>query len=97
AYVSAAVRDIEQGCGTLSTGDTCICPASLDAALWAAGAARAGVDVVATTGRHGRHLGRVLDPAGGAAASDLAAIGGDLGPGCGGRSGPGRADPGTLN
>ncbi len=48
AYVSAAVRDIEQGCGTLSTGDTCICPASLDAALWAVGAARAGVDVVAT-------------------------------------------------
>ncbi len=47
AYIRTAVRDIEQGYATLSTGDTCICPASLDAALWAVGAACAGVDAVA--------------------------------------------------
>ena len=46
-YISATVRDIEQGRATLSTGDTAICPASLDAALWAVGSAMAAVDAVA--------------------------------------------------
>ena len=59
AYIRTAVRDIEgcpaakkrggdpqQGGAMLSTGDTPICRASLDAALWAAGAALAGVDAV---------------------------------------------------
>ena len=47
AYIRTAVRDIEQGYATLSTGDTAICRASLDAALWAVGAVLAGVDAVA--------------------------------------------------
>jgi len=46
-YIRTAVRDIERGCQMLSTGDTPICRASLDAALWAVGAALAGVDAVA--------------------------------------------------
>ncbi|OGV73115.1 MAG: histone deacetylase [Lentisphaerae bacterium RIFOXYB12_FULL_65_16] len=45
-YVARVKHDITGGCGTLSTGDTDICPRSLAAAVRAAGGAMAAVDAV---------------------------------------------------
>ncbi|MHC4561941.1 MAG: histone deacetylase family protein [Planctomycetota bacterium] len=46
AYIQTAVRDIESGRSTLSTGDTEVCPESLEAARWAVGGVLAAVDAV---------------------------------------------------
>jgi len=46
AYVGLALRELEQGRGELSTGDTELSPGSLEASLRAAGAAAAAVDAV---------------------------------------------------
>ena len=45
-YLQTAKADIAAGWSNLSTGDTPICPDSLDAALYAAGGAMTGVDAV---------------------------------------------------
>lgn len=45
-YLALAEREIRGGAGSLSTGDTEVCPATWDAAIWAAGCAMAGVDAV---------------------------------------------------
>ena len=45
-YIETAVYEITQGRSVLSTGDTCICPDSLEAALWAAGGLLAACDAV---------------------------------------------------
>jgi len=52
AYFDRAVRDIRAGRDVLTTGDTNICPASLDAALLAAGGAITAVDAVADATVH---------------------------------------------
>ncbi len=46
AYIETVKREVASGCGDLSTGDTTICPASLDVALHAAGGALNAVDAV---------------------------------------------------
>jgi acetoin utilization deacetylase AcuC-like enzyme len=46
AYVDLARREIESGASHLSTGDTCICGNSLQAARFAAGGACTAIDVV---------------------------------------------------
>ena len=45
-YIETAVYEITQGRSVLSTGDTCICPDSLEAALWAVGGLLAACDAV---------------------------------------------------
>lgn len=45
-YLALAEREIAAGVDSLSTGDTQVCPASWETALWAAGLAMAGVDAV---------------------------------------------------
>jgi len=47
-YLAAARRDVAQGAESLSTGDTPLCPASLDTALLSAGGLLAAVDAVCT-------------------------------------------------
>ena len=46
AYLALAEREIRAGADCLSTGDTDVCPATWDTAIWAAGCAMAGVDAV---------------------------------------------------
>mgnify|MGYP000865214919 CR=1 FL=1 len=46
AYLDLAEREIAEGAPSLSTGDTDVCLASWETALWAAGSAMAGVDAV---------------------------------------------------
>ena len=46
SYIETAVYDITQGKSVLSTGDTNICPDSLDAAWWAVGGTLAACDAV---------------------------------------------------
>ncbi len=46
AYLAEARREIDSGAKKLSTGDTYVCPESLKAAYYAAGAACVGVDAV---------------------------------------------------
>ncbi|MHC4986226.1 MAG: histone deacetylase family protein, partial [Planctomycetota bacterium] len=45
-YIETAVYEITQGRSVLSTGDTCVCPDSLEAALWAVGGVLAACDGV---------------------------------------------------
>jgi acetoin utilization deacetylase AcuC-like enzyme len=47
-YLETAKRDVASGRGDLSTGDTSICPRSLDVALRAAGGVTNAVDAVMT-------------------------------------------------
>lgn len=62
AYIELARREIAGGASQLSTGDTCVCPASWSAALRAAGCALEAVDAV--YGRRARNAFCVVRPPG---------------------------------